>query len=127
MRDVIAARPAQPFATTRARPIRRNALWRLAGHLTIALLIVVIGLPLYWMAIASLKSLPEIYTFPPTWFPTTPRWENFPAAWKSAPFDRFYVNSIVTTSVTSIAKLVNAVLCAYALSYLRFPGREAVF
>jgi len=128
MRDALAAGASvRPIAAARPLARRRPGLWRLTGHLAIALLVLLIGVPLYWMAIASLKSLPEIYTFPPIWLPTTPRWENFPAAWRSAPFDRFYLNSIVTTGLTSAAKLANAVLCAYALAFLRFPGRDLVF
>jgi sn-glycerol 3-phosphate transport system permease protein len=100
---------------------------RLLGHLAIVLLIVVIGLPVFWMATGSIKSLQEIRTFPPIWWPATVRWDNYPAAWRSAPFDRFFVNSIVTTVLASGAKLVNAVLCAYALAFLRFPGRNVVF
>jgi sn-glycerol 3-phosphate transport system permease protein len=118
-------RPAVDTATGRQR-LGLN-LWRLAGHLTIVLLIVVIGLPLFWMATASIKSLPEIRTFPPIWWPPEPRWENYPAAMRAAPFDRFFLNSAITTALAGGAKLVNAVLCAYALAFLRFPGREAVF
>jgi sn-glycerol 3-phosphate transport system permease protein len=125
MREAALPRTVAPAAAGARR--RGSRLWRLAGYLAIASIVLVIGLPLYWMAIAALKSLPEIYTFPPIWLPAQPRWENFPAAWRSAPFDRFFLNSIVTTGATSLAKLVNAVMCAYALAYLRFPGREAVF
>jgi sn-glycerol 3-phosphate transport system permease protein len=109
--------------------VRRGELRpnRLAGHLAIVLLVCVIGIPMFWMATASIKSLPEIRTFPPVWLPTEPRWDNYPAAWRSAPFDRFFINSIVTTVLASGAKLINAVMCAYALAYLRFPGRNVVF
>ena len=100
---------------------------RVLGHLGILLLVVVIGLPVFWMATGSIKSLQEIRTFPPVWWPATIRWDNYPAAWQSAPFDRFFLNSIVTTALASGGKLVNAVLCAYALAFLRFPGRNVVF
>jgi sn-glycerol 3-phosphate transport system permease protein len=119
---------AVPSSRLGSRTVRRELrLGRLAGHLGIVLLIVVIGLPMFWMATASIKSLQEIRTFPPVWLPTTPRWDNYPAAWKSAPFDRFFINSIVTTVLASGAKLINAVMCAYALAFLRFPGRNVVF
>jgi sn-glycerol 3-phosphate transport system permease protein len=117
---------ARPLART--RPARRlPSAWRVLGHLAIALMVVAIGIPMFWMATASLKSLPEIRTFPPIWLPLSPRWQNYADAWRSAPFDRFFLNSIVTTLLASGAKLINAVLCAYALAYLRFPGRDVVF
>jgi sn-glycerol 3-phosphate transport system permease protein len=117
--------PTRSVARSAAQP--RLSIGRIVGHLLIVVLICVIGLPMFWMATASIKSLPEIRTFPPVWLPAEPRWDNYPAAWRSAPFDRFFINSIVTTLLASGAKLVNAVLCAYALAYLRFPGRNVVF
>ena len=107
--------------------MRSAAVARVFGHIGIVLMIVVIGLPLFWMATSALKTRAEIYTFPPIWLPPSPRWQNFPDAWNSAPFGRFYINSIVTTTLASAAKLINAVLCAYALAFLRFPGRDFVF
>jgi sn-glycerol 3-phosphate transport system permease protein len=121
------ARPFPPLAARRGVARRELRLGRIAGHLTIVLLILLIGLPLFWMATASLKTLPEIRTFPPVWLPASPRWENYSDAWRSAPFDKFFINSIVVTLAVSCAKLINAVMCAYALAYLRFPGREVVF
>src|SRR5215216_2934212 len=117
MREAVVARPL-----AQSRPAQRTrSLWRIGGHLAIVLMVVVIGIPMFWMATASLKTLPEIRTFPPVWLPLSPRWQNYADAWRSAPFDRFFLNSIITTLLASGAKLINAVLCAYALAYLRFP------
>jgi sn-glycerol 3-phosphate transport system permease protein len=123
MREAAIAAPIARRRTWRAE----LSIWRIAGHLAILLMIVAIGIPLFWMATASLKALPEIRTFPPVWLPSNPRWQNYADAWRAAPFDRFFLNSIVTTLLASGAKLINAVLCAYALAFLRFPGREVVF
>ncbi|HZQ99899.1 MAG TPA: carbohydrate ABC transporter permease [Chloroflexota bacterium] len=107
--------------------MRSTAVSKALGYLALLLMGVVIGLPLYWMLSGALKTTQQIVTFPPVWFPPSPRWQNFADAWTSAPFGNFYVNSIVTTAAASLAKLVNAVLCAYALAFLRFPGRDLVF
>jgi sn-glycerol 3-phosphate transport system permease protein len=93
----------------------------------LALVIALIGLPLLWMLLASCKSLQEIDTFPPVWIPEQLRWENYVGAWNITPFGRFYVNSLVMMLFGTLAKLVNGVLSAYALSYLRFPRRDLVF
>ncbi len=83
--------------------------------------------PLFWMATASLKGLQEIYTFPPVWIPTQPKWENYPNAWNAAPFARFYVNTLITTFFGVGLEIVNAALTAYALVFLRFPGKNLIF
>ncbi len=98
-----------------------------AGYLAMVVIVLVIGLPIWWVVSASLKTTQEIYTFPPDWIPRDPRWSNFKDAWQSAPFDRFYLNSIITTVAGSALELINATLGAYALAYLRFPFKNVVF
>lgn len=90
----------------------------------VALLFVV---PLYWMVSGSLKSLGDILTFPPQWFPTDLKFSNYPAAWKYAPFDRFFFNSFVTTFFGVLLEVGNSLLTAYALVFLRFPGKNVIF
>ena len=98
-----------------------------AGYLAMALIVLVVGLPVWWMISGSLKTSREIYTFPPDWIPRNPRWSNFRDAWQSAPFDRFYLNSIITTVAGSALEVTNATLGAYALAFLRFPFKNVVF
>ena len=102
-------------------------LWRLVGYAGLILLVVAIGAPIYWMVTASVKSNADIYTFPPVWFPSNPEWSNFTDAWNAAPFDRFYIVSIVITVAGTSLELINATLTAYALAFLRFPFKNLVF
>lgn len=121
--------PAARFpATSAIRPrwMRWSAV-AVASYLLMAITIALIGLPLLWMALASIKTLPEIYTFPPVWLPAQPRWQNYVDAWQIAPFGRFYVNTIIMTFFGTLAKMLNGIFSAYALSYLRFPRRDLVF
>lgn len=83
--------------------------------------------PLFWILSASLKDLREIYTFPPVWIPSDPKFSNYSEAWTAAPFGRFYVNTLITTFFGVLLEVVNAVLTAYALVFLRFPGRNLIF
>jgi sn-glycerol 3-phosphate transport system permease protein len=105
----------------------QQRLNRTAGYLAMAVIVLLIGLPVWWMLSASLKTSQEIYTFPPDWIPRNPRWSNFQDAWRSAPFDRFYLNSIITTVVGSALEVTNATLGAYALAFLRFPFKNVIF
>lgn len=111
----------------RSAGIDRRILGRVVGVAAIIGLLLVIGLPLYWMLIAAFKTQREIYTIPPTWLPLAPTLSNFVDAWESAPFGRFYVNSILITVVTGGMKVLMAVLCGYAFAYLRVPGKEVLF
>ncbi len=83
--------------------------------------------PLFWVFSASLKSLQQIYTFPTVWIPTEPRVSNYSEAWNSVPFGRFYLNTIITTLFGVALEVVNALLTAYALVFMRFPGKNLIF
>ena len=100
---------------------------RALAYLALVILVIAIGAPIYWMLTASVKTNTEIYTFPPQWIPSNPRWANFKDAWNAAPFDRFYIVSIVTTFFGTGLELINATLTAYALAFLRFPLKNLVF
>lgn len=101
-----------------------GTLVRYALLVVVALVFVV---PLYWLFSASLKDLQEIYTFPPVWVPADPKFSNYSEAWNAAPFGRFYLNTLITTLFGVALEVVNAVLTAYALVFLRFPGKNIVF
>src|SRR5918911_4094334 len=92
-----------------------------------ALAVVLVGLPMYWMLLAAFKTNQEIFTNPPTWIPLAPTLDNFPAAWRQAPFGNFYVNSLIYTLVSGSAKILQAVFSAYAFAFLRFPRKKLGF
>lgn len=106
---------------------QQRMIQRGLGYATMALLILIIGLPLFWMISGSLKTTQEIYATDMQWIPETPRWANYSDAWKAAPFDRFYLNSIFTTFAGAGLEIVNATLTAYALAFLRFPAKNLIF
>jgi len=105
----------------------RQPLPLLASYLLVILAVAIIGLPLLWMLLGSLKSNSEIYALPTPWLPAEWRWDNFARAWTMAPFERFYLNTIVTTLAGTGLEILNAVLTAYALAFLRFPKKQWVF
>lgn len=124
----------QPQSVVRDLPIHRPAgfVWRrdlprVGGYLALAITVLIFGIPLFWMASASLKTLQEVYTFPPIWWPPSPHWANFRDAWNAAPFGAFFFNSLFVTISVVVLKLLNATLSAYALAFLKVPGRNIVF
>lgn len=110
---------------------------RVLTYAALLLVCAVIGAPMFWMLTAAFKSNPEVYTFPPIWWPELLRWSsvddasaawvNFREAWNKAPFDRWYLNSMIVTVGGMSLEIVNATLTAYALAFLRFKYRNFVF
>lgn len=87
----------------------------------------VIGMPFVWMLTTAIKSPQEVAIFPPVWWPKVIRWDNFITAWESAPFGRFYVNSIATAAAGVLLGLITAAFAAYAFARIRFRYRDFFF
>ncbi|MFC4564867.1 carbohydrate ABC transporter permease [Nocardiopsis mangrovi] len=117
-----------PRRTARAGGPRavRSAATFVKYVLLIGVAAVFVG-PLYWLFTTAVKTPDEIYSFPPVWWPRDPSWDNFALAWNAAPFDRFFLNSAVTTVAGTALKILNAVLTAYAFSFLAFPRKQWLF
>jgi len=95
-------------------------------------LILIIGsiimiFPFYWMFLSAFKTPAEVNTTPPTWIPTTFNFNNFVYAFQTAPFGRYFLNSIVVTASVVILTMVVTILAAFAFSRLKFPGRDLLF
>jgi sn-glycerol 3-phosphate transport system permease protein len=102
-------------------------LMAIFSYVAMAVVVILIMVPIFWMLSGSLKTNAEILTFPPQWLPTNPQWHNYSDAWNAAPFGRFYLNTIITTLAGTTLELTNACLTAYALAFLRFPLKNLIF
>ena len=125
--ELPAAQSAEAHVVTQWAGQRRTPLAQALSYLGLLLVLLVIGIPVYWMIIGSFKLNREVYQIPPTWFPAAPTLENFPRAWNAAPFGRYYINTIITTVFGSGFEIFFAVTSAYAFVFLRFPKREWLF
>ncbi len=118
----------QPASGVAARPGGSlRALLRVAVHgflLTGATLTV---FPFYWMLVTSLKSNTEVTASPPTFWPKALQWANYGSAWASAPFGRYFLNTIIVSVCQVVGVLVVASLAAYAFARMEFHGKNAVF
>jgi sn-glycerol 3-phosphate transport system permease protein len=106
---------------------RNNWIGTAFGYAGMMLVLFVIGIPVYWMIIGAFKDLAEVYRIPPTWIPMEPTVYNYSRAWNSAPFGRYYINTLITTFFGSGFEIFFAVTSAYAFVFLRFPKREWLF
>jgi multiple sugar transport system permease protein len=96
-------------------------------HVVLMPLAAVMLLPLAWMLVTSIETLAESRHFPPTIVPSGIHWENYPNALDSAPFGRFFANSLVVTLASVAGNLVFCSLAGYAFARLRFFGRDVIF
>ena len=111
---------------------RRNKLaGKAAVNLFFYLLLILVGLafllPFLWMLSSSLKSVAEIFSFPPRWFPRVRRWSNYIDIFIVMPFGRFVFNSFKVSLLSTIGVVLSSALAAFAFARLRFPGRNLIF
>ena len=122
------------YALLKNRPgnFRRGHAFReQVNHLIVYIILIVCGfwfiVPFLWMISTSLKTQPQIYTFPPVLFPLPPQWKNYVDAMNFAPFGRYYLNSLFLCTCVVIGTLFSNTLIAYGFSRIKWIGRDVVF
>ncbi len=120
---------ADPIPEQRQRPLSWKNITKtiLGGYVPLIATTLVVFLPLAWMIVSSLKSPGEIVTTDLTVLPRDPTLQNYVDAATSVPFARFFLNSVIVTTIASVIKCTLAILTAYALVFVRFPFKRAIF
>lgn len=111
--------------------MRSSRLWKaIAVVLRYTALIVLTAammLPVVWAVISSLKTLDEVYVFPPSFRLSAPQWSNYAEAFTRLPIARFLANSLLISSVSVVGAVLTASMAGYALARCRFRGRSLCF
>src|SRR5881396_2928439 len=81
------------------------------------------AIPFYWMIATSLKHDKEIYGYEATLIPQRPTLENYATVFRETPYLLFLRNSLAVAAGSTLLSMVIAVLGAYAIARLSFPGR----
>jgi multiple sugar transport system permease protein len=108
--------------------VRRDPLpLRILTWFLVAVLLVWIGFPFYWMFVSSIKTPIEVSLAPPTYWPREPVFKNYVDIWTALPFPPFLValyNSFFITTVTVLVSLALTTTTGYALSRFDFKGKD---
>lgn len=97
------------------------------GHAILIATVVIVGMPFAWMISTSLKSLSDVYLFPPVWIPWPLHFENYVQAWENAPLARYFLNSVVVVVGTLALQAVTVTTAAYAFAHIRMRFRGPLF
>lgn len=106
---------------------RRWSIW--GGVITVltVLCAIVWAFPLYWGVITSLKPEDEVVRSTIELWPDTLTFQHYVHALTATQIGAWYVNSIAVAVFVTVITIASAMLCAYAISQLRFPGRAALW
>jgi len=94
--------------------------------LGLALFLLVILVPFWWIASMSFKTYEQIQFATSIYVPSPFTWENYTGLWTETRFPLWLRNSAVTGLVVTAITIVVSSLGGYAVARLRFPGRESV-
>jgi multiple sugar transport system permease protein/raffinose/stachyose/melibiose transport system permease protein len=103
---------------------RRSGL----GSLTIALSSLVLAFvclfPFAWMALSSIKTLPELYTVPPHWLPSVPTIGNYVNVIFNSNIPRYFLNSVIISVGSTGLALILAIFASYGFARFDFRGKR---
>ena len=113
---------AGTMGSVRARVVGNIGAWSL---LVLGSLIMLI--PFLWMVLMSVKSLDEVYTFPPTILPREWLFSNYLEVWNQVPVARFFANSSMVSLLATLGVLFTSSLGGYSFARIDYPGRNTIF
>ena len=96
-------------------------------YLFLVLGAIIMVFPFFWMITGSFKTSQEVSVFPPQWLPKSLYFGNYQFAFETAPFAKYFLNSLIVVISSVSVCTFTTILGAFAFSRLRFPGRSAIF
>ena len=91
----------------------------------VALFTFVVLVPFYWMLKSALSRPEDVFTVPPQYL-TTPTLENFGRLAEQVPIVRYFANSVVFATATTLVTLAASFLAASAIARFDVRGRNVL-
>jgi ABC-type glycerol-3-phosphate transport system permease component len=123
--------------STEIRPIPQQTAYRQSWlarygqtvmlYLSFAVFAVVIGVPFYYIFTSSITPKNELFQIPPSYWPSTPTFENYINMADSVPFFTYLRNSLIFAIGSSVVSVGASALAAYALARIKFPGSNIIY
>jgi len=104
-----------------------NGLKKTPTYILLIVIAVVMLFPFFWMITGSLKTYNEITANPIVWWPETIQWINYKEALDFAPFDIFFMNTVIVSFANTSITLFTTILAAFAFARLKFRGQHILF
>lgn len=109
-----------------SRRTSKVVLYTLAYVLLIIFAFIML-MPFVWMLLSTFKDQRELFEFPPKFLPKKLTLNNYIEVFKTVPFVRYYLNSLLVTFSSVVLNLFSSSLAGYAFAKYRFKGREIIF
>jgi sn-glycerol 3-phosphate transport system permease protein len=105
----------------------RARLGRLALLAVTLVLAISWAVPVAWALVASVRPANDPLGRGDVWFAFPLTLENYQRAWSLAPFDQYYVNTILIVVMILGVQIVTITLAGFAFAHYSFLGKRAFF
>ena len=116
-----------PGETGMVEAPRRKWLPFSPWHFLLMPVAIVMLVPLVWVVMTSFETLAQTQHFPPILWPGTFQWHNYPSAFTSVPFARWFWNTTIVTTVVVVSNLILCSLAAYGFARIKFLGKGVAY
>lgn len=82
--------------------------------------------PLYWMISTSLRGETAVIKSAAELWPESPTLRNYVDVWRSGPFARYFLNSVIVSTIVVLGNLLFASMVGYGIARRQFRGRRLV-
>ncbi|MCX5800119.1 MAG: carbohydrate ABC transporter permease [Candidatus Eisenbacteria bacterium] len=111
---------------TRTNADGRRRMRTLTLSVFLLLLLASTLFPLYWMVATSLRGEASVLRSATDLWPGRPSLHNYVDVWRSGPFARYFLNSVVVSAVVVLGNLLFASMVGYAIARRQFRGKRFV-
>lgn len=102
-------------------------LIKILGYFILIFFAISMLIPFFAMVGLSFSSNGEIFTYPPSIFPKKMSLENYIHVFKAIPVARYFFNSLLVATITTVGQVIFSALAGYAFARLRFKGSDIIF
>lgn len=106
---------------------KKTAAIGIAKHAILMAGAAVMILPFIWMLSTSFKPPAEVLSWPPKFIPEHWTLENYATVFRTAPFLRFFVNSLLLSVFSTLCVLLTSSLAGYIFGKFDFPLKNFLF
>ena len=106
---------------------RKQLIVKIVAHLVLLLGAITMLVPFIWMLSSSVKSLGEVFVFPPTLFGEKIVWENYTKISSRFNYFAYFLNSVKVSAWVVIFQVFTSATAGYVFAKLNFRGRDKVF
>lgn len=109
------------------RPSPRKLIGQISLYGLLSLVALVLGLPVLWFLVSTLKTESEYIAYPIKFLPKTLVWQNYVDAVTLVPYWKYAGHSLWLAMMFSVLTVITSSMAGFAFARVPAPGRATLF